>query len=130
LTLQTGESVNAGAAMIYILHFDTAYHHARHYVRYCADGTLDQRLARHRASQESRLMLAIEHAGIDFTVALTHPGDRKFERKLKRAKKSPSILSLVPPTSIKHTATCNERRQAYTLLPAGTSPCSKDEVHI
>lgn len=80
--------------MIYILHFDTSYHHAKHYVGYCADGTLEQRLARHRAGQGSRLMLAIELAGIGFTVALTHPGDRHFERKLKRAKNTSRFCPL------------------------------------
>jgi CelD/BcsL family acetyltransferase involved in cellulose biosynthesis len=80
--------------MIYILHFDAPYHHARHYVGYCADGTLDQRLQRHRAGQGSRLMLAIELAGIGFTVALTHPGDRHFERTLKRAKNTPRFCPL------------------------------------
>jgi len=49
--------------MIYILHFDTPYHHARHYVGYCGDGTLEQRLERHRTGQGSRRMLAIELAG-------------------------------------------------------------------
>lgn len=80
--------------MIYILHFDVPYHHARHYVGYCADGTLEQRLERHRAGQGSRLMLAIELAGIGYTVALTHPGDRHFERNLKRAKNTPRFCPL------------------------------------
>ena len=80
--------------MIYILHFDAPYHHARHYVGYCADGSLEQRLARHRSGQGSRLMLAIELAGIGFTVALTHPGDRHFERMLKRAKNTPRFCPL------------------------------------
>lgn len=71
--------------MIYIIHFDTPYYHARHYVGFCADGSLEQRLARHRAGSGSRLMLAIELAGIEWTVALTHAGDRRFERQLKRA---------------------------------------------
>lgn len=52
--------------MIYILHFDSPYFHARHYVGYCGDGTLEQRLQRHRSGQGSRLMSAIELAGIEF----------------------------------------------------------------
>lgn len=35
--------------MIYIIHFDSPYHHARHYVGFCAEGNLEQRLAQHRA---------------------------------------------------------------------------------
>jgi hypothetical protein len=65
--------------VIYIIHFETPYFHARHYVGYCKDGALDQRLARHRAGLGSRLMHAIELACIEYTVALTHPGDRSFE---------------------------------------------------
>ena len=92
--------------MIYILHFDEPYHHARHYVGYCADGTLAQRLARHRAGQGSRLMLAVELAGIEFTVALTHPGDRAFERRLKRAKHTSRFC----PLCCKHRATAQVLR--------------------
>jgi len=80
--------------MIYILHFDTPYYHAKHYVGYCAEGTLEQRLERHRAGHGSRLMLAIELAGIGFTVALTHPGDRHFERSIKRAKNTSRFCPL------------------------------------
>jgi transposase len=82
--------------MIYILHFDSPYFHARHYVGYCTDGTLEERLARHRSGQGSRLMLAIELAGIGFTVALTHAGDRHFERRLKRAKNTARFCPLCP----------------------------------
>ena len=88
--------------MIYIIHFETPLHHARHYVGYCAEGTLDQRLQRHRSGQGSRLMYAIALAGIDFVVALTHPGDRHFERRIKRAKNTPRFCPLcrqVPPSA-------------------------------
>lgn len=80
--------------MIYILHFETPLHHARHYVGYCREGALEQRLLRHRSGQGSRLMYAIEMAGIDYTVALTHPGDRHFERRIKRAKNTPRFCPL------------------------------------
>jgi hypothetical protein len=80
--------------MIYILHFDEPYFHARHYVGYCAEGKLEQRLARHRAGQGSRLMWAIELAGIEYTLALTHPGDRHFERRLKKAKNTARFCPL------------------------------------
>jgi hypothetical protein len=39
-------------------------------------------------------MLAIELAGITFTVALTHPGDRHFERALKRSKNTARFCPL------------------------------------
>lgn len=74
--------------MIYILHFDEPYYHARHYVGFCEEGNLDQRLSQHRGGQGSPLMLAVESAGIRWSVALTAPGGRDFERTIKRAKKT------------------------------------------
>ena len=72
--------------MIYIIHFDEPYFHARHYVGFCAQGGLEARLARHRQGHGSRLMRAIELACIGWTVVLTATGDRRFERSIKRAK--------------------------------------------
>jgi hypothetical protein len=89
------ERVNTRSpSTIYILHFDVPDHHARHYVGYCADGTLEQRVAGHRAGEGPRLMLAIELADIGFTVALNHPGDRHFERSLKRPKNTSRFCPL------------------------------------
>jgi hypothetical protein len=59
--------------MIYLIHFESPYHHARHYLGYCEDGRLAQRLARHRSGRGSPLMLAVELAGIDWVVTLTPP---------------------------------------------------------
>jgi predicted GIY-YIG superfamily endonuclease len=83
--------------MIYIIHFEKPYYHARHYVGYCKEGLLDQRLAQHRAGTGARLMWAVEEAGLDWTVALTHPGDRHFERTLKRAKNTPRFCPICSP---------------------------------
>ncbi len=80
--------------MIYIIHFDSPYYHARHYVGFCREGGLEQRLERHRAGAGSRLMLAVELSGIGWTVALTHPGDRRFERQLKRAHNTPRFCPI------------------------------------
>ena len=80
--------------MIYIIHFDSPLHHARHYVGYCRDGSLEERLARHRAGSGSRLMLAVKLAAITWTVALTRPGDRRFERQLKRSHNTPRFYSI------------------------------------
>lgn len=80
--------------MIYILHFNTPLHHARHYVGYTREGLLEERLKRHRSGRGSRLMYAIELAGIDYQVVLTHPGGRNFERRIKRAKNTPRLCPL------------------------------------
>ena len=50
--------------MIYLIHFDRPLHHARHYLGYCADGTLEVRLIRHRAGRgrpASRCTSRTEH---------------------------------------------------------------------
>ena len=128
--------------MIYIIHFETPLHHARHYVGYCREGALEERLLRHRSGQGSRLMYAVELAGIDFVVALTHPGDRHFERRIKRAKNTPrfcplcrhstSIVKLSPPPlteSPQNPALRIDTRAPHrsddTLVPASRAASSK-----
>lgn len=69
---------------VYILHFDSAYHHARHYVGYTKD--IDQRLAQHKAGRGARLMQVITEAGIGFQVAkIWKSKTRKFERYIKNS---------------------------------------------
>ena len=74
--------------MVYLICFDSHYHRARHYIGYCSrpEG-LDQRIARHRSGDGSRLLRAVTRAGIGWRVVRTWPdGDRSFERRLKRRK--------------------------------------------
>ena len=77
---------------IYLLHFDTPYRHARHYLGYAAD--LDVRLAQHRAGRGARLVEVITEAGISFTLARTWEGDRTMERRLKNRHASPRLCPL------------------------------------
>jgi predicted GIY-YIG superfamily endonuclease len=67
---------------IYLLHFDRAYRHARHYTGWTTD--LDARLADHICGQGARLIEVIEQAGIGWTLARTWIGPRARERALKR----------------------------------------------
>lgn len=68
---------------VYLLHFDTPYHHARHYIGFAFD--VDRRIDEHRRGCGARLMSVIKGAGIGFTVAqVWHGEDRTFERHLKR----------------------------------------------
>ena len=71
--------------MLYLIHFDTPYKHARHYlgfVRRVAD--LDARIERHRNGTGARLMEVIKSAGISWQVVRTWPeGDRTKERQMK-----------------------------------------------
>ena len=70
--------------MIYLVHFQRPYKHARHYLGHCEDGQLTRRLDRHLAGNGSRLMRAVALAGIRVTVTRTwEPGGRDQERELK-----------------------------------------------
>ena len=89
-----------GVTMIYIIHFDRPYYHARHYVGFCADGKLEERLSRHRKGRGSRLMLAVEAAGVTWTVVDTRLGDRNFERLIKRAKNTPRFCPVCRPRGV------------------------------
>ena len=76
--------------VIYLLHFERSYHHARHYLGYTDD--LEGRLAAHRAGRGSPLVAAAVRDGIDFVLAATWPGDRHQERRLHRYRNSPRRL--------------------------------------
>ena len=73
--------------IVYLIHFDEPYYHARHYLGYTDD--LDRRLQQHAEGNGSKLMRAIDRASISWRVARVWRGkDRKFERLLKNRKKS------------------------------------------
>ena len=76
--------------VIYLLHFERSYHHARHYLGYTDD--LEARVAAHRAGHGSPLVAAAVRDGIEFCVAATWPGDRHEERRLHRYRNSPRRL--------------------------------------
>jgi len=76
--------------MVYLLHFDRPYRHARHYLGYTED--LDDRIACHKSGNGSRLVEVISQVGIGFVLARTWEGGRKLERKLKNQKNSPARL--------------------------------------
>ena len=72
------------SSLVYLIHFDVPYYHARHYL-----GTtynLEARLRQHMAGCRSggaRLMEVITQAGISWRVACTWSGGRDLERQLK-----------------------------------------------
>lgn len=81
--------------MVYLLHFDRPYRHARHYLGFTRN--LDARLALHRSpngSSHHRLMQVIAGAGIGFVLARTWDGDRDLERRLKRRKEGPKLCPI------------------------------------
>lgn len=72
--------------MIYLVHFERPYKHAKHYLGY-TNTSLKARFKRHLSLAAKRrgsaLMRAVIEAGIEFKVVRTWPGDRIRERQLK-----------------------------------------------
>ena len=67
--------------VIYMLHFDQPYKHARHYVGWTAD--LLDRLDQHATGHGARLVAVIWQAGIGFTLIRICEGTRRTERAIK-----------------------------------------------
>ena len=76
--------------IVYLLHFDRSYRHARHYIGFTQN--LDQRLADHRAGRGSPVIAAAIADGIDFQLAAIWEGDRHDERRLHRQKNTRARL--------------------------------------
>jgi predicted GIY-YIG superfamily endonuclease len=74
-------NVKGAVGVIYLLHFDRALAHAKHYVGWTTD--LEVRLDEHGGSNGSALMRAVKDAGIGWSLARTWLGNRDYERRLK-----------------------------------------------
>ena len=67
----------------YLIHFDTPYKHARHYIGY--SDNIPARIEQHRKCCGARLMEVVTRAGITWQLARVWEGaDRNYERKLHR----------------------------------------------
>lgn len=66
---------------VYLIHFDTPYKHARHYIGWTPN--LERRLRQHRQGEGARLLAVIKDAGITWRLARTWEGGRDVERRLK-----------------------------------------------
>jgi len=73
--------------MVYILHFDTPLAHAKHYVGYCDESRLTERITEHAQGRGAHIMKVIRERGISFRLARTLPGDRNRERQIKNTHK-------------------------------------------
>jgi len=99
--------------MIYLLHFQKPYKHARHYIGYTDD--LKTRLARHRAGNGARLIQVINQAGIDWRLVRLWKGSRTDERRLKNIKNAPRLCPICNPQGVLKPGT----QIVYTPLHAG-----------
>lgn len=79
--------------MVYLIHLETPYHHAQHYIGFVeSDDMVLERLAKHQAGTGSKFLRAVNAAGIGYYLAKVWPGyTRTQERMLKKKKKSRSL---------------------------------------
>jgi predicted GIY-YIG superfamily endonuclease len=70
------------AGIVYLIHFDRPYKHARHYLGWTQQ--LDERLELHRTGRGARLMAVVTAEGITWQLARTwQPAFRRRERQIK-----------------------------------------------
>lgn len=72
--------------VVYLLHFDKPFKHARHYVGFCEKlSGVDSRLEYHANGRGSKLMAAVSQAGITWSIVRLWKGTRSDERALHNA---------------------------------------------
>lgn len=81
--------------MLYLLHFDPAYRHARHYLGYTDD--LPKRFALHIRGNGSPLVKAAVKNGSRITLVRIWAGDGNAERELKRLHSSVILCPMCNP---------------------------------
>ena len=101
--------------VIYMLHFDQPYRHARHYVGW-TDDLLD-RLDTHARGHGARLVAVIWHAGIGFTLVRICEGTRRPNAPSRTRAARSGTARPAPPGR----ATATGRRCPPTSPPAPTS---------
>lgn len=82
-------------SVVYLLHFERPIcptHPAQHYLGWT--NNLYRRIEEHRAGTGARLAQVAQERGISFVVARIWPGDRDFERWLKRQKNGKRLCPL------------------------------------
>jgi|GEM_PF-1261215 predicted GIY-YIG superfamily endonuclease len=115
--------------MIYLLHFDRPICPSRptqHYLGWCPDDGIDDRLWAHRQGKGARLTAVAKEKGIRFTLAELIPGDRTKERQLKQLRNYPRFCPICQKMKLKPIAIyCliidkylywNAQKENYSLL--------------
>jgi predicted GIY-YIG superfamily endonuclease len=82
--------------MIYLLHFDPPFHHAKHYLGFAVN-SVDKRVERHRQGNGAALTKAAVAAGVKLMLVKTWEGDRALERQLKNRKNTPRLCPVCNP---------------------------------
>lgn len=77
---------------VYIIHFDEKFHHAQHYIGFALN--VEGRFFYHKKGAGSKLLAALNRAGIDYKIVRVFEGDRNLERKLKKRKNTAAICPI------------------------------------
>ena len=77
---------------LYLIHFDTPLHHARHYLG--ATYNLKRRLRRHATNQGSRLVAAVNAANISWQLVKVWYGSFTLESITKTQKNGPQFCPI------------------------------------
>lgn len=97
--MTTATNVLAEPGTVYLIHFDPAYKHARHYIGWAR--MLDARMKHHQNGTGANLTKVAVAAGSKLVLARTWKDDRNFERKLKNRKDAPLLCPVCNPTALK-----------------------------
>lgn len=76
---------------VYLLHFDVPVHHARHYLGWTGQVTVEDRVQRHLDGRGSPLVAAADRLGDVRIARVWYQVDRNFERRLKKGKETPAL---------------------------------------
>lgn len=82
--------------MVYLIHLEIPYKHARHYIGFVdGDDLVENRLKKHRSGIGSKFLRAVNNAGIYYFIARLWPGyTRDQERQLKNRKKARELCPI------------------------------------
>ena len=101
--------------VIYMLHFDQPYKHAKHYVGWTAD--LLDRLDTHAAGHGARLVAVIWQAGIGFTLIRVCEGTRQHRARHQERRRRAPVLPGLHPAAVERPLAGHARRIHPPHLP-------------
>ncbi len=103
--------------MVYLICFERPFGHAHHYIGYSDDSRFAARIECHRKGRGSRLLRAVNEAGIDWKVVRTWPGkDGNFERKLKNRKKAWQLCPVCRRKNEKSDKSCQQLNLKFQTI--------------
>ena len=79
----------------YLIHFDTKFGHAQHYVGFTDN--YSRRISEHRLSRGAKLLTAVNLAGIGWSVVKVWKDGRGRERHIKRQKNTKRFCPVCNP---------------------------------